>query len=186
MRRLIWRIFRRILIASAALLLLLVVVTAATPQGRTLFRTALFLPQVLTAIPIKPLECVSGDPVRYEIAFPLADGHGVADLYVPAGSGKHSAVLFFLGVVPPDRDERRIVALGEGLARSGIVVMIPWLDSQKLERISPDDVDQLVRAFQHLQTLDSVNPDKVGMGGICTGASLATVAAQDERVRDHV
>ena len=185
-RGLIRRVIRRTFIALAGLLLVLVFVTVVTPQGRTLFRTALLLPQILPAIPVKPLEWISRDPVRQEIEFPLADGHGVADLYLPAGSRKHSAVLFFLGVVPPDRDERRVVALGEGLARSGIVVMIPWLDSQRLERISPDDVDQLVRAFQHLLTLDSVDPAKVGMGGICTGASLATVAAQDERIRDEV
>ena len=186
MRRLLWCIIRRTLIALEALLLVLVVVTVVTPQGRTVFRTVLFLPQILPGIPIKPQEWITRDSVRHEIEFPLADGQGVADLYLPAGSGKHSAVLFFLGVVPPDRDERRVVALAEGLARSGIVVMIPWLDSQRLERISPDDIDQLVRALQHLRTLEFVNADKVGMGGICTGASLATVAAQDERIRDHV
>lgn len=91
-----------------------------------------------------------------------------------------------MGVVPPDRDEQRIVALAEGLARAGMVVMIPWLDSQKLNRIASQDIDGLVRAFQHLRTLDSVDPERVGMGGICTGASLSLVAAQDERIADQV
>jgi fermentation-respiration switch protein FrsA (DUF1100 family) len=89
-------------------------------------------------------------------------------------------------VVPGGRYDPRIVALGEGLARSGMVVMIPWSTTQIEQRIDPDDVDVLVRAFQYLQTLDSVDLDRVGMGGICVGASLATVAAQDERVRDQV
>ena len=64
--------------------------------------------------------------------------------------------------------------------------MIPWLDSQTQNRISPQDVDSLVRAFEYLRAHESVDPDRVGMGGICTGASLTTIAAQDERIRDDV
>ena len=180
------RIVRRALVALAVLFLVLVIVTAVTPQGRTAFQTLLFLPQVLPSFPIKPQEWVTGKPVKYEIEFQLAQGVGSADLYVPSGSGEHPAVLFFLGVVPPNRDESRIVGLAEGLARAGMVVMIPWLDSQDQNRIAPQDIDSLVRAFQHLQTLDSVDPDRVGMGGICTGASLTTIAAADERIRDDV
>ena len=180
------RIVHRTLIALALIIAALVVLTAATPQGRVAFRTALFIPQVLPDIPIKPLQWVTHDPVLQEIEFPLAEGRGTADLYLPAKPGKHSAVLFFLGVVPPERDEHRIVRLAKGLARSGVVVMIPWLDSQDQSRIAAQDIDSLVRAFQHLRSLDSVDPERVGMGGICTGASLTTIAAQDERIRDQV
>ena len=182
----LFRIVRRTLLALLVLFLVLVIVTAVTPQGRTAFQTLLFIPQVLPSFPIKPQEWVTGDPVRHDIEFPLAQGVASADIYVPSGSGKHPAVLFFLGVVPPDRDESRIVGLAEGLARAGIVVMIPWLDSQTQNRISPQDVDSLVRAFEYLRAHESVDPDRVGMGGICTGASLTTIAAQDERIRDDV
>ena len=78
------------------------------------------------------------------------------------------------------------INLAEGLARSGIVVMIPWLETQNRNRIAIEDIDSLVRAFQRLRALDSVDPERVGMGGICTGTSMVTVAAQDERIRDHV
>ena len=181
-----FRIVRRTLLVMTTLLVALVILTAATPQGRTAFRTLLFLPQILPEFPIKPQEWVIGDPERHTIEFPLAHGTASADLYVPPGQGKHPAVLFFLGVVPPDRDESRVVGLAEGLARAGIVVMIPWLDSQTQNRISPQDVDSLARAFQYLRAHESVDSDRVGMGGICTGASLATVAARDERIRDDV
>jgi hypothetical protein len=79
-----------------------------------------------------------------------------------------------------------VVALGEALARSGVVVMIPWLGTQAQNKIVPDDIDGLVRGFQHLRAMDRVAPDRVGMGGICTGASMATVAAQDVRIRSQV
>ncbi len=150
-------------------------------------RTALFIPQVLPSIPIKPQEWFTRDPVWRSVQYATADGEGTADLVLPAGSGKHSAVLFFLGVVvnPPSEDDR-VVALAEGLARSGMVVMLPWSETQLQQRVVPEDIDDLVWAFQYLRRVDSVDPERVGMGGICTGASMSMVAAQDERIRDHV
>ena len=180
------KFLRRLLYTVAGLMTLVVLVIVFTPQGQAAFRAALFIPQILSGVPIKPQEWFTPDPTREQIRYPLANGEGEADLYLPGDGGRHSAVVFFQGVVPGGRYDSRIVALGEGLARSGMVVMIPWSTTQVDQRIDPDDVDVLVRAFQYLQTLDSVDPDRVGMGGICVGASLATVAAQDERVRDYV
>ena len=181
------RFLRRLLIAAGVLLGLVMLGTCVTPQGRAAVRTALFIPQVLPGIPIKPQEWVTPDPVWREITYPKADGLGTADLYLPGGSGEHSAVLFFLGVVAePPRQDKRVVALAEGLARAGMVVMLPWLETQEQQRLSIDDIDHLVHAFQYLRALDRVDPERVGMGGICTGASMATVAAQDDRIRDHV
>ena len=177
---------RRAAMVLAGLLLLAVLLVIVTPQGRTAFRTLLFIPQVLPSFPVKPQEWVTGDPVRRQVEFPIAQGAAPADLYLPSGPGPHPAVLFFLGVAPPDRDESRVVALADGLARSGVVVMVPWLQSQLEHRISPEDVDSLVRGFQYLRGHESVDPDRVGVGGICTGASLVTIAAQDERIRDDV
>ncbi len=177
----------RIAMGLLAVLLLFVVVTAITPQGRAAVKTALFIPQVLPTIPIKPQTWVTGDPVWQEVRFPQARGEGVADLVTPAGGGKHSGVIFFTGVVvDTPRDDPRMVNLAEGLARSGMVVMIPWLDTQEQQHIVVDDIDDLVSAFQFLRAHESVDPDRVGMGGICTGASMATVAAQDDRIRHHV
>ncbi len=181
------RFLRRLLVAWVILVVSVVFTTCATPQGRAAVRTALFIPQVLPGIPIKPQEWVTRDPVWQQVTYLKADGVGTADLYLPGGSGEHSAVLFFLGVVTdPPREDERVVALAEGLARAGMVVMLPWLDTQEQQRLSIDDIDHLVNAFQYLRGLDRVDPDRVGMGGICTGASMATVAAQDDRIRDNV
>lgn len=182
-----WRWVRRLLLGLIGVSAALMFLTWATPQGRAAVRTVLFIPQVLPAIPVKPQEWVTPDPVWLEVSFPQAHGEGVAVLVLPAGSGKHSAVLFFMGVVTnTPRDDPRIVNLAEGLARSGMVVMLPWMETQRQQHIVTEDLDNLVSAFQYLVTLDPVDPDRAGMGGICTGASMATVAAQDERIRDDV
>lgn len=180
------RAIRRALIAAVIVLSGIVLLGAVVPQGRVALRTLLFLPQVLPAIPVKPQAWVTRGPTRQEVTYPLASGTGVADLYAPAGGGKHSAVLLFLGVNPAGRDDPRVVGLAEGLARSGTVVMIPWSDTMTQKRVDEREVDNLVRAFQHMQGLDVVDKERLGMGGFCVGASLAAVAAEDERIRDDV
>ncbi len=181
-----WRLLRRALVLLALLVSSVIFLVVSTPQGKAAASALLFIPQVLPAIGVRPQSWVTRDPVRTQVELPGSEGAVSADLYVPAGSGRHSAVLFFMGVVPPDRDERRIVRLANGLARAGFVVMIPWLETQATNRIVPDDIDRLVDAFLYLRSLNRVDPDRVGMGGICTGASMVTVASQDERIRDEV
>ena len=182
----ILRFARRALVALAAVVLVLFLLVVLTPQGRAAFRAALFIPEVLPDLAVKPQSWFSREPVLEEVVFDTALGPGIADIYRPGGDGRHGAVVFFQGVVPGGRYDPRIVALGKGLARSGMVVMIPWSETQQTNRIAVDDIDVLVRAFQYLLTLEFVDPDRVGMGGICVGASLAMVAAQDERIRNDV
>ncbi|MCL0099535.1 hypothetical protein M1O55_01535 [Dehalococcoidia bacterium] len=169
------------------IILVVVVLAVVTPQGRTAVRTALFVPQVLPSIPAKPQEWFVDDPIWRQVSYPQADGQGIADLILPVDADTNSAVLFFLGVVVNrPREDSRVVALAEGLARSGMVVMIPWSDTQLQQRIVPNDIDDLVSGFQYLRSLEEVDPENVGMGGICTGASMSLIAAQDERIRDDV
>jgi dienelactone hydrolase len=180
------RLLRRLLLVLAAVAVAVVLLATFTPQGKAAVQAALFIPQVLPAIPLKPQEWVTPDPTLEMIRFPTATGEGLADLYLPGTDGKHSAVVFFQGVVPGGRYDPRMVALGEGLARAGMVVMVPWSETQIEQRVAPTDIDVLVRAFEYLRTVDAVDPERVGMGGICVGASMATVAAQDVRIRDEV
>ena len=170
-------------LAFAAVLLLL----SRTPQGRAAARALGFVPQVLPTVPVKPAEWFTDAPKRMEITYPLGDGGaGVADLYVPAGDGKRGAVLFFLGVNPAGKDDERVVNVASAVARTGVVVMIPWSERMTQRRITEQEIDDLVVGFQRLQSLEMVDSDEVGMAGFCVGASLMMVAAQDERIRDDV
>ena len=158
-----------------------------TPQVRATARAIGFVAQVLPTVPIKPAEWFTGTPQRIEIAYPLDDGStGIADLYVPSGGGKHSAILFFLGVNPAGKDDERVVNVGNAVARTGIVVMIPWSERMAQRRITEQEIDDLVSGFEYLRSLEMVDSEQVGMAGFCVGASLMMVAAQDERIRDDV
>ena len=167
-------------------LIALGVALTATPQVRTASHTLLLVPQLLPAIPVKPQQWFVGEPTRRPVVYASGDSEENADLYVPAAGGRHGAVLLFLGVNPAGKDDERVVNLAKGLARAGLVVMIPWSDRMTQKRVAVEEVENLVAAFRYMQTLKEVDPDRLGMGGFCVGASLAAVAAQDERIRDEV
>lgn len=158
-----------------------------TPQVKATLRSVGFVAQVLPTVPVKPSEWFTETPERREISYTLDNGGaGSADLYIPAGGGEHSALLFFLGVNPAGKDDERVVNLGNAVARTGIVVMIPWSERMAQRRVTGQEADDLVRGFEHLRSLDMVDEDEVGMAGFCVGSSLMLVAAQDERIRDDV
>ena len=121
-----------------------------------------------------------------EVSYPTENGFGVADLYTPAGDGTHGAVLLFLGVNPAGRDDPRVVGLAEGLAQAGVIVLIPWSQEMTQKKVSASEIESLVYAYEYLLENDRVDPERSGMGGFCVGASFATVAAQDVRIRDQV
>ena len=176
----------RVLLAMALFAAALVIFFAATPQGKAAFRAALFVPQILE-VPFKPQPWFSGDPVRHEVTYPQDTGTGVADVYrIPDGK-RRAAVLLFLGANAAGRDDKDVVNLGEALARSGFVVMFHWSPTMALQHnIDPAEIDNLVRAFQFLEQQEWVDPERVGIGGFCVGASFSLVAAADPRISGRV
>ncbi len=158
---------------------------ALAPQGQDIMASTLFVIQTLPS-PIKPQEWFTSDPVREEVTYRLAAGMGTADIYRTPGDDARPGVVVFLGVNPAPRDDSRVVNLGEGLARAGFAVMIPWSPSMMQDRVDPKEPDNLVRAFQFLAEQDYVDSERVGLGGFCVGASLAVVAASDPRISEDV
>ncbi len=155
--------------------------------GRAAVKAALFVPEILSNSPVRPQAWLVGRPAHTSVMIPMATGEAEADLYLPSASGKHPAVVLFLGVVPAGRNDPRVTSLANALARSNIVVLIPWSDVMLTSRrLDPNAVDLLVEAFRFLEGHESVKPERIGLAGFCVGASFATLAAQDERIRDRV
>lgn len=178
--------FKKFFATITIFLIISVLLILTTPQGKSVLRTTLFIPQILPGVSFKPQQWFVREPFLKRVDLQFVDGNVSMDVYLPAGSGKHSAIVLYMGVVPPDRDEHRIVSLAEGLARSGFVVAIPWLDTQQQNRLIARDIDKLVQVFQHVSALDRVDSERVGMAGICTGASMVMIAAQDIKIKNQV
>ncbi len=175
------------LIAALATLVALLAALSATAQGRSAIVATAFLPDLLFSLPVRPVTWVTPDPVREHVAIGYGGGRVIeADLYRPPSGTALGAVVFSMGAPPLDLDDPRLVKLSEDAARAGFVMLVPFSERLDQELILPEEVDALVGAFQYLQSLPYIAPDRVGYIGVSVGASLALLAAADPRIRDDV
>ena len=181
-----WGPIKKALIVLALAAALVAVLTAGTAQGRTGVRAALLLTQLSPGFPVQPQSWFALEPTRTDVTYSLSGGETTAHLYVPGGDGPFAAVLLVPGVNPAGQNDERIVNLATGLARAGMVVMVPWTDPDKEMIVRAEEVGEVVETFQHMQRFESVDPERSGLGGFCIGGSIAAVAAQDPRLRESV
>lgn len=175
-------VFQALVVIGALLTLFI----ALTPQGKAGFHTALFVTQVLE-LGIKPQTWFTDEPLRHEVHYQSVDGTTVADVYRLPDGKPRAAVVLFLGANAAGRDDPDVVNLGNALAGAGYVTMFHWSPTMALQaNIDIAELDNLVSAFQYLSERGYVDPDRVGLGGFCVGASFALVAAADSRIRDDV
>src|SRR5918994_1863136 len=111
-------------------LLVLVVVLVAWEPSRVAIQTAVLLPNLLDAGP-KPLNLFSDAPQRsslpYRTAEPGADPD-LAELWLPAWAGAErpvGAMLLVFGVNNLGRNHPSIERVADGLARTGVAVLVP-------------------------------------------------------------
>lgn len=171
------------LLAGLALLLLL---GAASHPGRVAVKTALLLPSMFPNAPLRPLEWLGAAPRREEYSYAVAGAHVDSDVYLPAGAGRHGAVIVLLGAVGYPRRDPALVRFAEGLSRAGAVVMV--LESRVLQQgeIHPEEVERLLHAVAYLRARPEVDPVRVGFIGFSVGGSLALLAAEDPRGREQI
>lgn len=158
---------------------------ALTSPGRAAARAVLLLSHLLPDFPVRPLQIFTPPPLSEEIDYPAADGETRAIIYRPGDWGVHPAVILLFGLAP-DFAHPRVVSLAEGLARSGFVVMLPDPPGMREGRLSVEDIQALVAAFQYLENQPYVRGDKIGYGGFSLGASLSLVAAAEESISRRV
>ena len=96
------------------------------------------------------------------------------------------AMLLVLGVNNVGRNHPVVARVADGLARTGVAVLVP--DSRVLleGRLEAGEVDGVVRAFELLAARPEVDPERVGIVGFSVGGSLALLAAADPRIADEV
>lgn len=94
--------------------------------------------------------------------------------------------MIFLGVAPAGLDDPRVVSLGNGLARIGLVTIVPQSQDLVDSKVDPGEIDEVIAAFEYLAALPEVDPDRIGIGGFCIGAGLSLVAAEDPRINQRV
>jgi dienelactone hydrolase len=142
-------------------------------------RTALLIPDLLVFQPARPSVSFTLAPSRRELAW--ADGER-GDLYLPTPAIRSPAIVVILGVYPAALDDPAVRRLGDGLARTGIVALIP--DSPRLREghVTLAEIDAIVGAVEALRQMPEVDPDRIGLVGLSVGGGLALLAAEDDRI----
>jgi dienelactone hydrolase len=172
-------------------LLVVLVVAVAWEPSRVGVQTAVLLPNLLDAGP-KPLNLFSAAPQRSAVEYRAAgDGRDaeLAELWLPSWASadeRAGAMLLVLGVNNVGRNHPVVERVADGLARTGVAILVP--DSRVLleGRLEVGEVDGVVRAFELLASRPEVDPERVGIVGFSVGGSLALLAAADPRIADDI
>lgn len=172
-------------------LLVLAVFLVAWEPSRVAIQTAVLLPNLLDAGP-KPLNLFSDTPQRTSLPYRDADpgaAPDLAELWLPAHASAErpvGAMLLVFGVNNLGRNHPSIERVADGLARTGVAVLVP--DSRTLleGRLAAGEIDGVVRAFQLLAARPEVDRSRVGIVGFSVGGSLALLAAGDPRISTQV
>lgn len=172
-------------------LLVLAMVAVAWEPTRVGIQTAVLLPNLLDVGP-KPLSLFSEAPQRSAVEYrPGSDGADpeLAELWLPSWATperRAGAMLLVLGVNNVGRNHPVVARVADGLARTGVAVLVP--DSRVLleGRLDVGEVDGVVRAFELLAARPEVDPERVGIVGFSVGGSLALLAAADPRIAGEI
>ncbi|MCA1569146.1 MAG: hypothetical protein LC798_02265 [Chloroflexi bacterium] len=171
--------------------LVLAAVLIAWEPSRVAIQTAVMLPNLLDAGP-KPLNLFSEAPTRASLPYRSADPGAEADLaelWLPhwaSADRPAGAMLLVFGVNNLGRNHPAIERVADGLARTGVAVLVP--DSRTLleGRLEVGEIDGVVRAYQLLAARPEVDRLRVGIVGFSVGGSLALLAAGDPRISSQV
>lgn len=180
----------RLAVAIVAVFVVLVVGLLAgmwtSRYTRAGLTTAFMLPDLFVDLPVSPLKLAGAKPLKEEVTFPVGDRQVTADLYRPDDDDRHGALLVVIGAAPRALNDERVVRLAKSAARAGLVVMIPELEHLLADEMVPEEIDEVVVAFQYLRDQPFVEPERTGIVGFSVGAGIGLVAASDPRIRDDV
>jgi len=100
-----------------------------------------------------------------------------ADVYTASRS--RSPILLIHGVTETGKDTPEVRPVAEGLAEAGFRVVVPQFPRLTRQNVTPEDVEDVVAAFQWLQTDGGILCASYGCGP-------GLVAAADPRIRERV
>jgi hypothetical protein len=102
-----------------------------------------------------------------------------ADLYL-ADAAPEAALVLVPGLVPEGKDDPRLVAFAEGLARARFAVLVPNLPSFRAQRASVEDAGAIARAVDGLSRCFAAGTSpEVGLAAISYAVGPALIAARD-------
>jgi hypothetical protein len=124
----------------------------------------------------------SREPLRYTVA----DRSRTGDLYRPA-EGALGRLVLVPGAAPRGKDDPRLVAFANTLARARFVVLVPEIENLRELRVDPADAVAVADAVRHLaERSEAQTYASVGIAAISYAVGPAVLAALDPDTAAHV
>ena len=185
---------RRFLRGLALVVLVAVAVVAAgltiVPSGRAAVRAGLLLPALVTAQE-PPALALLGEPISHTRTTITGGQEPVfLDIFAPKASpppvpGTREGVLVIAGV-GENWETEQYLNLMRSMAQSGLVAVAMSTPTLQDYQLAPAQADAIVVAYQAMVRMPGVSEARSGILGFSAGGSIASIAAADPRIRDHV
>lgn len=129
---------------------------------------------------------VTPEPARTTVAYGIGGRRSLADLYrpnQPVGAG----LVLVPGFTPQGKDDPRLVALAETLARARFLVLVPELAGTRQLRVTPEDARGIADGVVHLAESGLLEPGReVGIVAVSYAVGLAVLASEAPEVRERL
>ena len=173
-------------IASLSVFVFSAMLTACTPRLPGDSDATLALEDIAAGFGASRLKDQTSRPERHAIDFNIDGRAYQGDLYYSSQKTRAGIVLV-PGVVPQGKDDSRVVALANTLARLQFAVLVPDLQGVRNYRVRAHDVRKVADAFRHLNSQRDLVPQRrVGIAGFSYGAGPVLLAALEPDIRDEV
>lgn len=121
-------------------------------------------------------------PKRRSVFYRMADRRYAADIYRPGEPGV-AALVLVPGVARAGKDDKRLVALANTLARARFTVLVPDIENLRALKVKSSDVRGVADAVRHLSAMQD---SRVGIAAISYAAGPAILAALQDDIRCRV
>lgn len=134
------------------------------------------------------LKAGTAEPVRETISYTFEGQADTADVYRPGGDAVPDAIVVLVpGVVRLGKDDPRLVAFANTLARARFLVFVPDLANLRRLTIASEDAAALARAIRYVAERGGVGERaSVGVVAFSYAAGPALLAAISDGARQHV
>ena len=156
---------------------------AALPRGDS--EADLVVEDLITRSRRSRLKTQTPAPTRETVRYEMQGRGYQADLYRPA-QGALAAIVLVPGLAPGGKDDPRLTAFADTLARSRFAVLVPDLSSLREYRVRSGNVREIADAFAYLTSHPEPEIPSAGIAGFSYAAGPAVLAALEPDIRDRV
>ncbi len=126
-------------------------------------------------------------PHRETLQYEFEGASYTADIYRPSGGPAKAVTILVPGVVEQGKDDPRLVAFANSMARSQFLVFVPDLTDLKQLKASSKDAVDLSKAVRYAASLTGVGDQRsIGVMAFSYSAGPALIAALSEETRHIV